>query len=289
MLPRKPDDGFINVIVGNSTSRELSELETRLVLIQSACTLALEGTKRATASQIAAKALQDYKVEAPPYYIGQIFSRLNIASVTVHGKSRFVLDASQLEGIRKDLETQCHESMNKLRASVDEFQKLPEKIEGLQKEWKQALATRAREQELIKSINADRQNPPRMDYLEAEFKKIQQRNDYIDRVKKETKELELKEKSLPALKERQEALKTKIADHEKKTQALVEKEREIIGKEEEAARKEATLANRLDKLQQKLGWLELASLQAEIEAAKQELGEKRSLLDIFRRNKGGKS
>jgi hypothetical protein len=50
MLPHKPDNGFIDAFVGDSNSHDLSEFKLRLVLIQSACTLALEGNTRATAS-----------------------------------------------------------------------------------------------------------------------------------------------------------------------------------------------------------------------------------------------
>jgi hypothetical protein len=49
MLQRKPDESLINVFAGNNTSRGLSDLKVQLALVQSACTLALEGTIRATA------------------------------------------------------------------------------------------------------------------------------------------------------------------------------------------------------------------------------------------------
>ena len=112
-MQRQPDNRFIDVLVGDGHSRELTELETRFLLIQSACTLALEGMTRASASQIATKALQDYKLQTQPYFIGQVFSSLNIPSVTSHGKNRFVLDSGELEKIRKDLEARCKESMIK--------------------------------------------------------------------------------------------------------------------------------------------------------------------------------
>jgi DNA repair exonuclease SbcCD ATPase subunit len=250
---------------------------------------------------VAAKALQEYKVEAAPYFIGQTFSSLNIGTVTSHGKNKFVLDAKHLEKVRSELEARCKESMGKLKDSIDKFKELPEKIEALQKEWKQAEALRAKEQQIIKAIREDRLNPPRLDYWQAEYKKVQQKNDFINRVTEQVKDLESKEKKLPSLKEKKEALQAKIAEHEKKVQALAEKEKVIISKEqdlvekmEKLERREETLADRIIRLQKRTGWVELAELEQGIEASRKELdslarqlGEKRSLLDkMLGRNKG---
>jgi DNA repair exonuclease SbcCD ATPase subunit len=302
MMQRQPDERFIDALVADSNSRELSELETRLLLVQSACALALEGNTRASASEVAAKALKDYKLEAAPYFIGQTFSYLKITSVTTHGKNRFVLDAKQLEKIRQDLESRVKESMEKLQASTDKFKDLPEKIESLQKEWKQTSELRAKERELVRLINADRLNPPRLDYWQAEYRKVQQRDDFISRVKKQVKSLEQKEKKLPSLKEKKEALQAKIAEHEKKVSDLAEKEKDIAAREQaliekgkKLERKEEGLADNIIRLQKRTGWVELAEMEQGIEASRKELdslarqlGEKRSLLDrMLGRNKGG--
>jgi chromosome segregation ATPase len=301
MIQRRPDDHLIDAFVGDSNSRELSELETRLLLVQSACTLALEGITRATASQIAAKALQEYKLEAQPYFIGQTFSSFNIPSVTSHGKNRFVLDSGQLEKVRSELEARCKESMGKLMDSIDKFKDLPEKIESLQQEWKQTEALRAKERELIRAVREDRANPSRIDYWQAEYQKVQQKLEYIDKVKKQVKDLESKKKKLPSLKEKKEALQARIAEHEKKVGDLAEKEKGLVIREQNLAEKgkkmeqrEEVLADRITRLQKRTGWVELAELEQVIEASKKELdslarqlGEKRTLLDkMLGRNKG---
>lgn len=293
MQLRPVDDGFINVLVGNSASRDLSELEVQLVLVQSACTLALEGTTRASASQIAARTIQSYKVEATASFTGQIFSNLGIDSVTTHGKNKFVLDANHLEKMRDDIASRCQKASERLETAIEKFRDLPQKIEELRKTWKETLAIRAKEQELIKLINEDRRNPSRIDYLENEYKNIRVRNERIAEIQKEAKALALKEKKLPALEERTKALETTMAEHEKHVRELAERERQLAGKEQEAVKKEEVLAGRLQKLQQRLGWLELASLTEETDTARKELdslsrqlGEKRSLLDrMLGRNK----
>ena len=101
MLQHKTDDRQLNVIVGNSACRGLSDLKVQLALIQSACALALEGTTRATASQIAARASQSYQIEVTASFTGLAFSNFGIDSVITHGKSRFVLNADKLEASEK--------------------------------------------------------------------------------------------------------------------------------------------------------------------------------------------
>jgi DNA repair exonuclease SbcCD ATPase subunit len=288
-------DNLISTLIGKNYSRDLSELEIQFVLIQSACTMALEGTTRASSSQIAAKVFQDYQIEVTPSFTGQTFANLSIHSVTSHGKNKLVLDPDQLENLRNDIASKCKEAMDRLQASIKKYKYLPQKIEELQKEWKQVLAARAKEQELIRIINEDRRNPPRLDYLETEYRKKQRRNEYINQIKEEAKKLALKEKKLPSLEERTKAVEARIAEHGKHVRDLVEKEREISAKEQEAVKKEESLARRLEKLQKRLGWLELAALEQHIEESRNELkelskqlGEKRSLLDrLLHKREGG--
>ena len=87
-------DDILNILKGNITSRGLKELKIQLVLIQAACVLALEGITRATAGQIASRAIKEYDIEVLPSFTGQIFTGLNIKKLTSHGKSRFVLENS---------------------------------------------------------------------------------------------------------------------------------------------------------------------------------------------------
>jgi conjugal transfer/entry exclusion protein len=216
---------------------------------------------------------------------------------TTHGKNNFVLVPEHLEKIREETASRCEQTLEKLEECTDKFRDLPKRIEELQQEWRKTMSLRSREQELVRAINEDRRNPnhPQMDYLEAEYKKIQQRNEFINRVKDEGKALVAKEKKLlPSLQAKNQVIGERIAEQERETAALLQKEREIAGQEQQAANKEAALAERLAKLQKRLVWLKLAELEQNIEEAKKELAslskqlkEKHSLLDIFRRNKDG--
>jgi flagellar capping protein FliD len=297
ILQRKPDEQLVNIIVGDSASHGLTEFKVRLALVQAACLLSLEGTARATASLIAARASQEYGVNVTASFAGQTFSMLNIPSVTTHGKNHFVLNTDQLEKIREETASRCEQALEKLRECTEKFGDLPKRIQELQHEWRQILSLRSKEQELIKAINEDRRDPnrPDMALLESEYKKIQQRNQFIERVKEEGNALALREKRLPSLEARQQAIKDRVAQYERMTGVLLRKEVEAKAQEEQLAKKEAALNERLAKLQHRLGWIKLAELEQAINEANKELAslskqlkEKRSLLDIFKRNKGGK-
>jgi DNA repair exonuclease SbcCD ATPase subunit len=302
MLQRKPDENLLNVFFGNNASQGLSELKIQLALIQAACTLALEGITRATASEISIRALHDYQVEASPSFTGQSFSNMGIRTVTTHGKNKFILDSDQLKKIRKELASKCEQAIGRLQQALEKFQGLPQKIDSLQEEWGKVRALRAKEQELIRVINADRQNPSQIKYLEAEYNKIQQRDERIVYIHKEIESLVQKEKKLPSLEEKKKAIETRIVDYEKKAQALAQKERDIVLNEQELAKKEqqteqqlAVLSKRIEKLAVKIGWVDLATLTQKIAEARKELdhlskqlGEKRSLLDkLLHRKEGG--
>ena len=149
-------DDILNILKGNITSRGLKELKIQLVLIQAACVLALEGITRATAGQIAARAIKDYGIEVLPSFTGLIFTNLNIKKLTSHGKSRFVLEYDQLKEIREQTETHCNEMIEKLETAIKTFHQLPERITALQNEWAEIVNNFKRERELITLINIEK-------------------------------------------------------------------------------------------------------------------------------------
>jgi chromosome segregation ATPase len=292
MLQSKPNETIINLINGDNASSGLTELKLRLVLLQAAYILAIEGTNRATAQEISNKAMQDYGFDITPSFTGQVFSGLGIPTATTHGKRRFVLKADQLEKIREDLTTQCKKTQAKLQAAIKGFKDLPGKVDSLQKEWANIRALRNREQELIRAINTDRQNPPDIDYLEAEYRKIQQRDERIATMKQEISTLNQKEKTLASLDEKKKYIETRITAQEKKAGELAQKEREITLQEQETDRQFTFLSKRIEKLAGKTGWVDLSTLKQKVEEARKELdqvlkqlGEKRTLLDKLLRRK----
>ena len=147
---------LMDIFKGNRTSRGLKELKMQLVLVQAACVLALEGITRATAGQIAARAIKDYGIEVLPSLTGLIFTNLNIQKLTSHGKSRFVLKYEQLKEIREQTEAQCNEMIEKLETVVKTFHQLPERISKLQNEWAEIVRNHEKEQKLMRVIDKEK-------------------------------------------------------------------------------------------------------------------------------------
>jgi len=275
--------------------RNLNDLKVSLALIQAACAFALEGTSRATASQITERAMSDYDMEATASFTGQVFSSLGITTVTSHGKSRFVLEYEPLEEIRKGISVQCEDLISKLETTLKTFAVLPDRIKALKARWREIARSRERERELINTINEDRKTPSRLDYLEEELRKIQAKEARTKTLEKECQKLSQKIKRLPPLEEKKKSLKSAIKEYETAAGELKGREEEIERQEKALASKETRLADRVEKLQKQKGWLELAELEEAINESKQELdqvlkqlGEKRSLLDklLMRRKEG---
>ncbi len=149
-------DDILNIFKGNITSGGLKALKIQLVLVQAACALALEGITRATAGQIAGRAIKEYGIEVLPSLTGLIFTNLNIKKLTSHGKSRFVLEYEQLKEIREQTEAHCNEMIDKLKTVIKTFHQLPDRITTLQNEWVEIVKNRKCEQELIFQINKEK-------------------------------------------------------------------------------------------------------------------------------------
>ena len=110
----------INALIASTLIRNLDDLKVSLALIQSASVFALEGANRATASQIAERAGNDYGVEVTASFTGQTFSSLGIRTAISHGKSRFILEHEQLEDIRKGIAAKCEDTAEKLENILNE-------------------------------------------------------------------------------------------------------------------------------------------------------------------------
>jgi len=275
--------------------RSLNDLKISLVLIQAASAFTLEGTNRATASQIAERAGNDYGIEVTASFTGQTFSSLGIKTTISHGKRRFALDHELLEEIRRGIAAKCEDTAGKLEATLETFNKLPKRIKELQIRWREMIDLRNKERELIQTINEARKTPSRLPYLQQEFQKIQVESTRIKELRKEINALTRQIKKLPSLEETKKALKSKIEEYNNEAQKLEEKKQSINRNEEALTEKEAGLDQRIDRLQNRMGWVELAELQESIENTKKELdlvlrqlGEKRTILDkLLMKNRVG--
>ncbi len=290
MMPRREDDKeFIQAMKGSTARRGLSEMKVRLALVQAAATMALEGTNRATASQVTERAISDYGIEATPSFTGQVFSEYGIGTAITHGKSRFVLEHEPLDEIRKGIAAKCEELAATLEKSLAEFKDLPQRIEAMEKQWKNLMQLKTRERELTRVINEDRKSPSRLPSLEAEAKKIRDEAANVEKLEAECQELTRKVKQLPSLEERKKSLEESLRKYQAEEKALV-------GREQQLSAREAELSRTLQRIREREGWLTLATIEQKIAEGKQELeqlsrqiGEKRSFMErlLHRRKEGG--
>lgn len=268
----------INMITGSIANRKLAESKATLLLVQVACLMALEGTNRATASQIAEKASQQHGLELPTYFIGKFFSDYGIRKVTIHGQRQLVLDHKRLEDLRQVISAQCEERMTKLESAIDNFKRLPERIASLEKSWQEILTMRQKEQDLAKQITEERQTQSHLPQLVEEARIIQERADKAQRLKEKCKALKREIKAMPLLENRRINLEGEMAKYR--------------AAEKEIAAKEIALNRRIASLQERYKWMTMADLEGQIASAKRELEElnrqinsKRSILDRILRRK----
>jgi myosin heavy subunit len=232
----------INALIASSFVRSLKDLKVSLALVQAACAFALEGTTRATASQVATRAVSEYGIEVTASFTGQVFSALKVSTATSHGKSRFILECNQLEEIRKEIVSQCSDLSDKLEATLQTFDELPERISLLEATWKEVVGMRTRERELINAINEARKIPSRLGYLEAEAEKVRRGAARTAELEKECRALSRKVKRLPSLDDRKKSLKEAIEQHEAKEKKLAEREQDMVSNEESVIPREAIAA-----------------------------------------------
>ena len=280
MHSKEVDPRAIQAIRGSEALRGLNNLKIQLSLVQAACLLSLEGTTRATATQIVEKAITEYSIEATASYTGQVLSNLGINTATSHGKSRFILDCEQLEPIRNELAVKCQELAARLEAAEETFRTLPDQILTLEARWKNILRLRAQERELRATINEERKTPDQRPALEAELNTLREQALRIQNLKEECRTLSTKVKSLASLEEKKKSLEAAVAQYQTA-------EREIAVKEDH-------LKQRIARLRERNKWATLANLEEAIISARQELdklsqqlGEKRSLLDRLLHRRGG--
>ncbi|MFC2008108.1 hypothetical protein ACFLT0_00240, partial [Chloroflexota bacterium] len=173
-------------------------------------------------------------------------------------------------------------------SAIEYFKDLPEKIDALEKEWKDILKLRDKERELAAFINAERSQPNNLLQLQTEAKRFREQAKYADELKQECTELSKTIRKSPSLEERKKQLNARIMDYNARV-------RQAQAQEQDIAAREQQLAKWITRLQERTGWVELAELQQSVREARKELdqvskqlGEKRSLLDrILGRNKEG--
>jgi len=134
------------------TVSDLVGMRNALALIQTAYAMAVEGTTRATATQIAEREASEYGYSTTPSNVGQVFAALEIKTATSHGKTRFVLDIKQLTKIRDETFTHCEELSQRLEDSLASYKKLDTHIKTLIVRLQEVNRLKEQEQDLLRQL-----------------------------------------------------------------------------------------------------------------------------------------
>lgn len=110
------------------TAKGMMGMRNILTLFQTAYSMALEGTTRATASEISAREKKQFDAETTPSTVGIAFTSAGIKSVVSHGKARYVLNPDELEKICKAAEVECEEMAGKLEESLETYEDLNTRV-----------------------------------------------------------------------------------------------------------------------------------------------------------------
>lgn len=242
-----------------------------LNIIQAALVMAMEGTSRATASDISERATKDFESKSIPSEIGQLLRQMGISSATSHGKTRLILDTDELSVIKDKLSATVIGTGKQLEDTIKQFGDISSRIRTLESQYKEALSRRMKEKELVQLIEHDRRTPSRLPELEHQADRIRQEADRVDELQKEIDEMAKKVKVLPMLEGRKVALQNSI--------------RRYQDEEAKIKTEEARLGQYLEDLKKRQAWVTFVDLDFNIQKLKDELkeitdqiNERRSLL-----------
>ncbi|BAQ35211.1 MULTISPECIES: hypothetical protein [Dehalococcoides] len=123
-----------------------------MTLFQTAYSMSLEGNRRATAGEIAARAASQFGLKISPSNVGQAFSAMSIATTISRGKAKYVLNPTELEPILRVGKEECTEISDKLEESLSEYQEIAGRVDGLINQLREALRLDGEERKLRAQI-----------------------------------------------------------------------------------------------------------------------------------------
>jgi DNA repair exonuclease SbcCD ATPase subunit len=253
------------------TVNGLRNLKEILGLVEAALVMSLEGTSRATVSEVLKKATDEFGVTSTAAISGQIFSQLQINTATTHGKPRLVLDPTQLKSIKDLLSRRITEVYKELAEVLSEYKDTSNRINRLEEQLKESIRQYKRERELTQQLQQVNSQPSRLPYLEQELAKKKKEAEQVIQLEQKCKELSEKIKTLPSLQDKEKKLATDISNY----QAW---EREIV-------QSEARLGTALEQLKVRSAWATVLDLhntiqkqKVELDDLSRQLGEKKSLI-----------
>ncbi len=241
------------------TANGLRNLKEILGLVEVALVMSLEGTSRATVTEVLRKASDEYGVTSTTSVSGQIFSQLKVKTTMTHGKPRLVLDTNELKTIKDRISKQISEVAKELANVLNEYKDTSNRINKLEEQLKEAIQLNKRERDLTQQLQQVNSQPSRVSYLEQELTKKKKEAEQVIQLEQKCKELSEKIKTLPSLQDREKKLASDITRYQSW-------EKEII-------QNEARLGQALEQLKMRSAWVTFLDLQYNVQNLKTELKE----------------
>lgn len=284
----KPDQQPQEIRVRDlATVKSLGELRRDLGAIRAAFTLVSGGKNRATATEIAEVACNEFDVFIEAYEAGQSCAQYGIRSVASHGRSRLVLDLGQLKEIGQRLARQIDAIEPVVEETLARFSEAGQRVEAMEERVREITRLQVRGRQLKEFMEKTRGIGHQVQQMEATAQQLQQQASQAKQLEQEVAALEERAKSASGLARRKQKLEERVKALEGGEKAVALSERDITRKEQE-------LGQRIARLQVRKKWTDwgevdeaLGVARAELADLQQRLGEKRSL--VGRLLGGGKS
>lgn len=262
-------------------NESLGTLKLQLALVQTGCLMAMEGEVRATSSELLFRARKEWDIEVLPSVVGQLLGSLGLPSTTSKGKSRFILQADDLQAMGEQLESQMQDMEDRVEVAIKRFGNVAGRLVPLEERFHRAYGMAQRAEEIKQYIEQHRNQALQLKTLGYDFTQMRQQLERRQRLVTQIKSMEEKLAQAP------DQLQARRAD-------LTRQSKEIEEQEAELAEEEKGLQAELAQLKTRGRTVHLASLEQQIgqrrrtlEQLAQQIEEERSLLDrLLGRNRG---
>ncbi len=262
--------------------RSIGSLSEKMLVVQAALVMALEGKTRATATEITDRALADYEGYVQPSVVGQLASLLHIRRVTSHGRSRLVLDKTQLETLQADLAARVEAMGPEIEKALASFKALAVRVTDLEVRVSRVKDMARREPEMKKYLRDRQRVIMHLSIIERSYQDLKAKVDRMGQFEKACAELQETVKDLPSLEGRWTELREKTDGHQAEKDRIAREEERLSAAEKRLDDREQTLKERNRRYRVRHGLVELGEITTEI-------GERRKELDDVRKQLGEKN
>ena len=253
----------------SSAQVNLEGLSAQLRLVQAALLLVTEGTNRATVSEVAYRATEEFGLEVIPSVVGQAFSSLGVRTTTTHGRARLALEPEKLQQILDQLSDKSDNIAPQVEAAASRFQGLDGSVRSLERRLGEVSSLVNREQELKDYL---RRHAPRgqwslemnVQHWEEEYRRHQGLMKRKQRLQSECDKLSRALKAMPKLEQRLKELQAAQEQHDTRV-------KEVDGKARTLAREQVKVEQRYADIGRQTRLVSLAKLDERYVEAKKEL------------------